>query len=216
MRNTPQSRPMTVGGRPSMPQDRQHDLQRDQLHHDNLQHIHPRAAGLLDEEVVDVADGLRLAPEPAPGARDIAWRPSSHGRFGTPRRFPKSCSDKTFRLPCFREALGSRTGGIRETPCVGGSEGRLVRVKVRSWDTNRPGMDRESTHFGRVWNSPHATIGRRPPSRRLIKARDTPQSPAVVGCQWVETHGDFGAWFKAELRREWLLAPFPAMARNPP
>src|SRR3954462_5525603 len=46
-----------------MADQRQHDLQGDEDDDDDLQGLHPSAAGLLDEEVVDVADGVELAAD---------------------------------------------------------------------------------------------------------------------------------------------------------
>ena len=46
-----------------MSPERQHDLQGDQDHDGDLQGLHALAAGLLDQQVVDVAHGLELAAD---------------------------------------------------------------------------------------------------------------------------------------------------------
>src|SRR5690242_477007 len=55
--------PPAAPRRRSMTHQREEDLQRDQDDDDDLERLHPRLAGLLDEEVVDVADGLELAAD---------------------------------------------------------------------------------------------------------------------------------------------------------
>ena len=47
----------------SVPQQGQHDFKCDQQDDGDFECFHPLAAGLLDEEVVDVADGLELAAD---------------------------------------------------------------------------------------------------------------------------------------------------------
>ena len=59
----PHSELRTVTDTPSVAEQGEHDLQRDQHDDDDLQRLHPVPARLLDEQVVDVADGVELAAD---------------------------------------------------------------------------------------------------------------------------------------------------------